>query len=46
MVTVSVEVPVPITLAGLKVALAPVGSPLTLKLLVPENPFCAVIVVV
>jgi hypothetical protein len=37
-VTVIVEEPEPVTVAGLKAAVAPVGSPLTLKETVPEKP--------
>ncbi len=37
--TVSVEVPEPVTDAGLKVAAAPLGSPTTLKPTVPLKPF-------
>ena len=45
--TVRVELPEPVTEAGLKFALAPPGSPLvTLKLTVPVNPFTAPIVAV
>jgi hypothetical protein len=36
--TVTVEVPDPITVAGLKVAVAPVGNPVALRVTVPENP--------
>lgn len=36
--TVSVELPDPTTDVGLKLAEAPVGNPLTLKLTVPLNP--------
>ena len=35
---VSVEEPEPLTEAGLKLAIAPLGKPLTLKLTVPVNP--------
>jgi len=38
---VSVELPEPATDAGLKLAVAPVGSPLTLRLTVPVKPFSA-----
>src|SRR5262249_43834659 len=40
--TASVEDPDPPTEAGLKLAVAPGGSPLTLKLTAPANPFDAV----
>ena len=44
---VRIELPEPVTEAGLKLALAPAGSPLvTLKLTVPVNPFTAPIVAV
>src|SRR5262245_45369404 len=36
--TVIVVVPEPVTVVGLKLALAPVGNPLALKLIVPANP--------
>ena len=42
--TVSVELPEVFTEVGLKLAVAPVGSPLTLKPTVPVNPFTAPIV--
>jgi len=45
-VTVRVEVPDPVTVAGEKLALAPLGSPLALSVTVPLNPFCAPTVVV
>jgi hypothetical protein len=45
-VTVIVEEPEPVTERGLKVALAPDGSPLVLKVTVPANPFTAAIVAV
>jgi hypothetical protein len=45
-VTVIVEEPEPVTEVGLKVALAPDGSPLALKVTAPANPFTAAIVAV
>lgn len=45
-VTVSVDIPEPVTVAGLKLALVRFGSPETFKLAVPENPPVAVIVIV
>ena len=45
-VTVRVEVPVPVMLAGLKLAVAPAGNPVTLGVTVPLNPFTAVVVTV
>jgi hypothetical protein len=39
--TVSVELPEAATDAGLKLAVAPVGNPLTLRLTVPVKPFRA-----
>ena len=44
--TVSVELPEVETDAGLKLAVAPVGKPLTLRLAVPVKPFSAPTVVV
>ena len=44
--TVSVEVPEPVTEAGLKLALTRDPNPLTLRLTVPVNPFTAVMVTV
>ena len=45
--TVMVVVPAPpATVAGLKLAVAPAGSPLTLGVRVPVNPFTAAIVTV
>jgi hypothetical protein len=41
-----VEVPDPVTEAGLKLAVTREGSPLTLRLTVPVNPFTAPIVTV
>jgi len=40
-VTVSVELPVPVTVAGAKLAVAPAGSPLALNVTTPVNPFNA-----
>jgi hypothetical protein len=37
-VTVIVDDPVPVTVVGLKLAVAPVGSPLTVKPVVPVKP--------
>jgi hypothetical protein len=37
-VTVIVDDPVPVTVVGLKVAVAPVGSPLALKVTTPLKP--------
>jgi len=45
-VTVSVEVPDPVTDVGLKVAVTREPSPLTLRLTVPVKPFTAPIVTV
>jgi len=45
-VTVIVEVPAPVMVAGLKLAVAPVGKPETLGVTVPLNPFTAVVVTV
>jgi hypothetical protein len=42
---VRAELPLPTTLVGLNVALAPGGMPPTTRLTVPENPFCAVTVI-
>ena len=39
---VSVDDPEPLTDAGLKLAVAPLGSPLALSITAPVNPFCAV----
>ena len=39
-VTVKVEEPEPLIEVGLKLALAPDGRPLALKVMVPLNPFC------
>jgi hypothetical protein len=40
-VTVNVELPVPVTVAGEKLAVAPVGNPLALSVTTPVNPFKA-----
>ena len=40
-VTVSVEGPLPLMVAGEKLAVAPVGKPLALRVTVPANPFRA-----
>ena len=40
------EDPDPVTVAGLKVAVTPGGSPLTFNFTVPENPAWAAIVIV
>jgi hypothetical protein len=45
-VTVSVALPAPVTVAGEKLAVAPVGNPLTLNVTTPANPFSAPIFVV
>ena len=45
-VTVSVELPVPVTDGGEKLAVAPVGKPLTLNVTTPVNPFTAATLVV
>ena len=44
--TVIVDVPLPFTDAGLKLAVVREGKPLTLKLTVPEKPFTGVTVTV
>jgi hypothetical protein len=44
--TVMVVDPLPVTVVGLKLAVAPVGSPEVLKLTVPLNPFTAAVVMV
>ena len=44
--TVRVEEPEPVTEVGLKLAVAPDGRPLTLKLTVPLKPFSALAVAV
>ena len=45
-VTVSVDVPVPVTVPGEKPAVAPAGNPLTLSATAPANPFKAPMLVV
>jgi hypothetical protein len=45
-VTVIVDDPDPLTVVGLKLAVAPVGSPLTVKPVLPLKPFSAVTVAV
>ena len=45
-VTVTVEVPDPLTEAGLKLAVAPVGNPPAVSATLPLNPLSAVIVAV
>jgi hypothetical protein len=45
-VTVSVELPVPVTVAGEKLAVAPAGKPRALSVTTPANPFSAPIFVV
>jgi hypothetical protein len=45
-VTVNVELPVPVTVAGEKLAVAPAGSPLALKAMEPEKPAFAVVLTV
>jgi len=45
-VTVSVELPVPVTAAGEKLAVVPPGNPLAPSVTTPPNPFSAPIVVV
>lgn len=44
--TVSVDVPEPVTEVGLKLAVTRVPNPVTLKLTVPANPFMPLIVTV
>ena len=44
--TVMVDVPAPVMLAGLNVAVAPAGNPELLNGTLPVNPFSAVIVTV
>jgi hypothetical protein len=44
--TVIVELPAPVIVAGLKLAVAPVGKPLTVGVTVPLNPLIAVVVTV
>jgi hypothetical protein len=45
-VTVNVELPVPVTVPGEKPAVAPAGNPLTLSATAPVNPFNAPMLVV
>ena len=45
-VTVRVDVPAPVMVAGLKLAVAPDGNPVTLGVTVPLNPFIAVVATV
>ena len=45
-VTVNVELPVPVTVAGEKPAVAPAGNPLTVKAIGPEKPELAVVLTV
>jgi hypothetical protein len=45
-VTVNVELPVPVTVPGVKLAVAPVGNPLALNVTIPANPFSDPIFVV
>jgi hypothetical protein len=45
-VTVSVEFPVPVTVAGEKPAVAPAGNPLAPSVTTPPNPFNAPMLVV
>ena len=46
-VTVNVAVPVlPVIVLGLKLAVAPVGNPVTVRATLPVNPFTAVLVIV
>jgi len=45
-VTVMVELPAPVIVAGLKLAVAPAGNPVTVGVTVPLNPFNAVVVTV
>ena len=45
-VTVMVEAPAPVMVAGLNDADAPVGKPVTVGVTVPVNPFTAVVVTV
>ena len=45
-VTVIVEVPLVVTVVGLKLAAAPVGNPLAVRVTVPVNPFIAPMVTV
>ena len=45
-VTVSVDVPLPVTLAGEKLAEAPAGNPVAAKFTAPVKPFSAPMVTV
>jgi len=45
-VTVNVELPDPVTVAGEKPAVAPAGNPLALRAMEPENPAVAVVLTV
>ncbi len=45
-VTVSVELPVPVTVVGEKLAVAPAGNPLALNATEPEKPEIAVVLTV
>jgi hypothetical protein len=45
-VTVKVELPVPVTVAGEKLAVAPAGNPLALSAMEPEKPENAVVLTV
>ena len=45
-VTVNVEFPAPVTAAGEKLAVAPVGNPLALNVTTPVNPFSAAMLAV
>lgn len=45
-VTVRVDVPAPVIVAGLKLAVAPAGNPVTVRATVPLNPFTAVVLTV
>jgi hypothetical protein len=45
-VTVNVELPVPVTVAGEKLAVAPAGNPLKVKPIEPEKPAVAVVLTV
>src|SRR6267154_5133517 len=45
-VTVNVELPAPVTVAGEKLAVAPVGNPLALSVTTPVNPFKAAMLAV
>ena len=44
--TVSVDVPEPLTDAGLKLGEAPAGNPVALNATLPLKPFCGVTVIV